>query len=78
MDGSGFDATAYIREGPGGDLPDGWSLMQWINDEIDGSQPWKLIIAEDMRNNEDHQTTGAGGSASTPSGTPCSSTPSGT
>ncbi|MGD2017652.1 MAG: alpha-amylase family glycosyl hydrolase [Planctomycetota bacterium] len=63
MDGLRFDATAYIREGPGGDLPDGWSLMQWINDEIDGSQPWKLIIAEDMRNNEwITKTTGAGGS----------------
>ncbi len=62
MDGLRFDATAYIREGPGGDLPDGWSLMQWINNEIDAVQPWKLIIAEDMRLNEwVTKTTGAGG-----------------
>ncbi|MDA8959664.1 alpha-amylase family glycosyl hydrolase [bacterium] len=62
MDGLRFDATAYIREGPGGDLPDGWSLMQWINNEIDAVQPWKLIIAEDMRLNEwVTKPTGAGG-----------------
>jgi 1,4-alpha-glucan branching enzyme len=62
MDGLRFDATAYIREGPGGDLPDGWSLMQWINNEVDAVQPWKLIIAEDMRLNEwVTKTTGAGG-----------------
>ena len=50
-DGLRFDATAYIRMvGPlGGDLPDGWTLMQWINSEVDRRQGWKLTIAEDMR-----------------------------
>lgn len=57
VDGLRWDATAYIRNvhghdnDPGHDIPDGWSLMQWINDEIDALQPWKISIAEDMRNN---------------------------
>jgi 1,4-alpha-glucan branching enzyme len=36
--------------------------MRWINDEIDGRQPWKLSIAEDMQDNEwGTRRTGAGG-----------------
>ncbi len=58
VDGLRWDATAYIRNvsgsdnDPAHDLPEGWSLMQWINDEIDTRQPWKISIAEDMRDNE--------------------------
>lgn len=68
VDGLRFDATAFIRNiygnnnDPGNDLPDGWSLMQWLNDEVDSSQPWKITIAEDIRNNEWlTKGTGAGG-----------------
>ena len=68
VDGLRFDATAYIRNihgnnnDPANDLPDGWSLLQWINDEINASQPWKITIAEDLRNNEwITRDTGAGG-----------------
>ncbi len=56
-DGLRWDATAYIRNvrgldhDPGADLPDGWSLMQWLNDEVDTRQPWKIMIAEDLRSN---------------------------
>jgi 1,4-alpha-glucan branching enzyme len=56
-DGLRWDATAFIRnvygsqDDPGNDLPDGWSLMQWINREIAQRQPWKISIAEDLRNN---------------------------
>lgn len=54
VDGLRFDATSYIRNvqgtrGPEGDLPDGWSLMQWINQEIHGARPAALTIAEDMQ-----------------------------
>jgi 1,4-alpha-glucan branching enzyme len=57
LDGLRWDATAKIRniygkENPAHDLPDGWRLMQRINDEIDHRQPWKLQIAEDLRNND--------------------------
>ena len=54
-DGLRFDATVHIRtvEGyparPGSAaLPDGWSFMAWINDEIRTRQPWKITIAEDL------------------------------
>ena len=49
MDGLRFDATKYIRSAPeyGIEIPDGWSIMQWINDSIDAAQPWKITIAED-------------------------------
>lgn len=70
IDGLRWDATAYIRNvygnnnDPDHDIPDGWSLMQWINDEVDARQPWKISIAEDLRNNpwitKDTNVGGAG------------------
>jgi 1,4-alpha-glucan branching enzyme len=54
-DGLRFDATAYIRSvngephDPGTTLADGWSFLAWINDEIRARQPWKLTIAEDIK-----------------------------
>jgi 1,4-alpha-glucan branching enzyme len=54
VDGLRFDMTAYIRNvkasgNPDEDLPDGWSLLQWINSEVEARQPWKLMIAEDLQ-----------------------------
>jgi len=54
VDGLRADAIAFIRnvhgeDDPGADLPEGWSLMRWINEEIDQTMPWKITIAEDMR-----------------------------
>lgn len=66
LDGLRFDATAYVRSvnGFGDDLPDGWGLMQWINSEVNQRQPWKMMIAEDLRNNawitKDANAGGAG------------------
>ncbi len=64
-DGLRWDSTVNIRtqnNGGGGDIPDGWSLMQWINDEIDTAMPWKISIAEDLQNNDwITKATGAGG-----------------
>jgi 1,4-alpha-glucan branching enzyme len=57
-DGLRWDATGWIRNvwgnnnDAGSDIPDGWSLMQWINREIRDRQSWKIIIAEDMQDNE--------------------------
>ena len=56
LDGLRFDATAYIRTVKGSENPDealseGWDVLRWINEEIDKRQPWKLTIAEDLRNN---------------------------
>jgi 1,4-alpha-glucan branching enzyme len=62
-DGLRFDSTACIRkrQGPcgdhccgadiGGERNFGWELMQNINDRVDRSQPWKLILAEDLDGN---------------------------
>ena len=55
VDGLRFDGTAYIRSfpGPGGqDLPDGWTLLQWINGEIARNFPDRITIAEDSQNND--------------------------
>ena len=55
VDGLRFDMTLYIRqiEGNEGDpedaLPDGWSLMQWVNDEVAERFPGRITIAEDLR-----------------------------
>jgi len=58
IDGLRFDSVVNIRNrngsnnDPSTDIPDGWSLIQWVNNEIRASQPWKIIIAEDLQNNE--------------------------
>jgi 1,4-alpha-glucan branching enzyme len=57
VDGLRWDATAYIRNvhglnnDPGSDLPDGWKLMQWVNQEIKKVKPTAFAIAEDLRDN---------------------------
>ncbi|MFO0961941.1 MAG: alpha-amylase family glycosyl hydrolase [Phycisphaerales bacterium] len=64
MDGLRFDGTKYIRKQDqfGPDIPDGWSLLQWCNNEADAQYPGKLMIAEDMDSNAWlTKTTGEGG-----------------
>jgi 1,4-alpha-glucan branching enzyme len=56
MDGLRMDSTLYMRSvrgdnDPGNDLPEGWSLAQWINEEIRAKHPKKLSIAEDLQDN---------------------------
>ncbi len=56
-DGLRFNSVINIRnrngsnDDPAGDLPDGWNLLQWINQEIRATQSWKITIAEDLQNN---------------------------
>ncbi len=57
VDGLRTDAISFIRnvngdDDKGNDIPEGWSLMQWINKEIAERFPWKITIAEDMKCNE--------------------------
>jgi 1,4-alpha-glucan branching enzyme len=68
VDGLRFDSTINIRNvygnnnDPAHDLPEGWELMQQLNDEIDLRQPWKITIAEDLQNNDSiNLNTGSGG-----------------
>jgi len=67
-DGLRWDAITYIKniegnEGnPANDIPEGWGLMQWINEEIQKRFPGKISIAEDLKNNVwVNKDTGAGG-----------------
>ncbi|KPK77802.1 MAG: 1,4-alpha-glucan branching protein [Phycisphaerae bacterium SM23_30] len=57
LDGLRWDATAFIRnvygnnDDPQNDIAEGWTLMQWINQQVRARQPGKISIAEDIRNN---------------------------
>jgi 1,4-alpha-glucan branching enzyme len=56
-DGLRFDATAYTRHvygnlpaaDPEHELPEGATLLKWLNEEIQARQPWKFRIAEDLK-----------------------------
>ncbi len=67
VDGLRTDSISYIRnvngaEDPTTDLPDGWSLMKWLNEEVKRYSPWKITIAEDLLGNEwITKTEGEGG-----------------
>ena len=55
VDGLRFDCTQFIRtiDGFGAqDLPEGWSLLQWINSQVAQKYPGRIMIAEDMQNNK--------------------------
>jgi len=64
-DGLRWDSTVNIRtqnNGGGGDIADGWSLMQYINNDVDAAASWKISIAADLQVNDYiTKTTGAGG-----------------
>jgi 1,4-alpha-glucan branching enzyme len=57
MDGLRVDATLFIRNAKGEnnspetDIPEGWTLMQWINDEVKQHFPGRIQIAEDIQQN---------------------------
>jgi len=65
LDGIRFDCTQFIRTVNGStsnDLPEGWSLLQWINDRIEQQYPGRITIAEDLQNNKwITKDVGAGG-----------------
>ena len=57
VDGLRMDMVPYIRNvkadgNPGNDIPEGISLMQWINKDIREKFPNKITIAEDMHSLE--------------------------
>jgi len=68
VDGLRFDATGFIHTVRGNHhdtsthIPDGWSLLQWINEEVRKLFPKRITIAEDLQINEwITKPTGAGG-----------------
>jgi len=57
IDGLRLDMTLYIRHvsgngDPGGEIPEGWSLAQAINDMVHKDFPGKITIAEDLQNSD--------------------------
>lgn len=54
IDGVRTDGTVYIRKKghDQGDIPDGWSLLQWFNEVAAQQTPPRLMIAEDMQDEE--------------------------
>lgn len=58
VDGLRFDSVVNIRNVKGkdndldNDLPDGWSLLQWITSEVKAQKPMAFTIAEDLQGNE--------------------------
>jgi 1,4-alpha-glucan branching enzyme len=55
VDGLRMDMTLYIRSVRADgepNLPDGWSLLQWINAEIREKHPNTLTIAEDLQHSD--------------------------
>jgi len=72
VDGLRFDATSYItnvngERDPATDLPEGHTLLKWINSEVTEKFPGKILIAEDMKNSTyvtlHHEDDGLGFSA---------------
>jgi 1,4-alpha-glucan branching enzyme len=67
LDGLRWDGTVFIRhksffQEPGSELPEGWSLMQEINQEVKDRLPNRLSIAEDLQEDEwITKDVGAGG-----------------
>lgn len=59
IDGLRWDATVYVRTyrgigrptDPTDDLPEGWSLCQWLNNELRAYKDDFITLAEDFRNN---------------------------
>lgn len=57
VDGLRLDMTLFMRNvrgncDPGGDLPDGWSLIQWINRDLHQKFPGRITIAEDLQTDD--------------------------
>ena len=57
VDGLRLDMTLFMHNvrgngDPGADLPDGWSLIQWINREVRQRYPGRITIAEDLQNDD--------------------------
>ena len=55
VDGLRMDMTLFMRTvgGPGtSELADGWSLCQWLNEELRRAKPDFLTIAEDLQDSE--------------------------
>lgn len=69
VDGLRWDMSVYIRTvhgndgDPGNALSDGWSLMNWVNDDLRKEFPGLFTVAEDLHNSESLVKSTANGGA---------------
>lgn len=65
LDGLRYDMIPYVRSvaGTGFDLPEGWSMMRWINLAIREQFPGAITIAEDMHGHHSVTSTADDGAA---------------
>lgn len=68
VQGLRYDMTPYMRSvnGSGSEIPEGWTLCRWVNDEVRAQYPNAILIAEDLHGVREVTTTdeaGAGFSA---------------
>ncbi len=65
VDGLRYDCTPFSRTMDGSndhELPEGWSLLQWVNSQVAQKFPGRITIAEDLQNDKRlTQDTGSGG-----------------
>jgi 1,4-alpha-glucan branching enzyme len=52
LDGLRLDDTIDMRRPSGRDLPDGFTLLRWLGEEKRRASPWKILIAEDLQNDD--------------------------
>jgi 1,4-alpha-glucan branching enzyme len=61
-DGLRWDSTINIRTSAGRTNDEGWGVMRRVNDAVDATQPWKIMIAEDLQSDPNlTRRTGDGG-----------------
>lgn len=65
VDGLRYDMTPYMRSvnATTMDIPEGWSLCRWINDDIRARYPDAIVIAEDLHSDPAVSSTGPEGAA---------------
>ena len=63
MDGLRFDMVPYVYSVDGSDwgIPDGWSLLRWINSDIRATFPAAITIAEDLHSHRSITDDGTAG-----------------
>ncbi|MGA4506908.1 alpha-amylase family glycosyl hydrolase [Propionibacteriaceae bacterium G1746] len=63
VQGLRYDMTPYMRSvnGSGFEIPEGWTLSRWVNDEVHKAHPNAILIAEDLHGVHEVTSDGAGG-----------------
>lgn len=63
VQGLRYDMTPYMRSvnGSGNEIPEGWTLSRWVNDEVKAHFTNPILIAEDLHGVHEVTSDGPGG-----------------